>query len=241
MRLAGRIDFGQNGPAATYALFAHCFTCTKNFKAIANISNSLVNKGISVMRFDFSGLGESEGDFSDTNFSSNVSDLVDAARFLKQHYQAPKLLVGHSFGGTACLQAATQIPSVSAIVTIASPAEPRHLMHHLEEARQRIDLSGEAEVLLSGRPFKIKQQFIDDIVSVQLKTILPDLNCALLFMHSPADEVVSIDNAGHLFKNARHPKSFVSLDDIDHMVSESSDSKYVGSLIASWAQRYIYA
>ena len=238
-RLAGRLDFSQSDPPSAFALFAHCFTCTKNFKAIANISNALTQKGIAVMRFDFSGLGESEGDFSDTNFSSNVSDLVRAAQFLEQRYQAPKLLIGHSFGGTACLQAAMEIPSVAAVVTIGSPAEPRHVEQHFVHVREEIEKQGEAELLLAGRPLRIKKQFIDDIGAVKIEKILSRLNRALLILHSPVDEVVSIENAGHLFKAARHPKSFVSLDSADHMMSDTRDSRYAGFLIAAWAARYI--
>jgi putative redox protein len=238
-KLAGRIDFSQSGPPLAYALFAHCFTCTKNFKAIANISNALTQRGFAVMRFDFAGLGESEGDFADTNFSSNVSDLVDAASFMEGHFKSPKLLVGHSLGGTACLQAAIRIPSVSAIVTIGSPAEPRHVKQHLRHVQEQIDQKGEAEVLVAGRAVSIKQQFIDDIEKAEIKKVLPELNRPLLILHSPMDEVVSIENAGHLFQFAKHPKSFISLDSADHMISNPKDSEYAGYLIAAWADRYI--
>ncbi len=238
-KLAGRLDFSQSGSPRAYAIFAHCFTCSKNFKAVAGISHALTRKGIAVMRFDFSGLGESEGDFADTNFSSNVSDLVAAANFLEAHYQAPKLLVGHSFGGTACLQAAMKIASVAAIVTIGSPAEPRHVEQHFVHIREQIEQEGEAELLLAGRPIRIKKQFIDDIGGVKIENILSKLNRALLVLHSPVDEVVGIENAGLLFKAARHPKSFVSLDSADHMLSSAGDAEYAGFLIAAWAARYI--
>ena len=238
-KLVGRLDASEIKPASAYAIFAHCFTCTKNVKAVANISRALTRKGISVMRFDFTGLGESEGDFADTNFSSNVSDLIAASGFLEKHGQAPKLLIGHSFGGTACLQAALDIPSAAAVVTIGSPAEPRHVEQHLAPARDQIRQRGEAELMLSGRPFKIKQQFIEDIQNIKIADLLPALKRALLILHSPTDEVVGIENAGHLFKAARHPKSFVSLDGADHMISKAKDSEYAGLMIAAWASRYI--
>lgn len=238
-KLAGRLDPGTLDTTRAYAILAHCFTCTKNFKAVANISRALTRTGIAVMRFDFSGLGESEGDFSDTNFSSNVSDLVAAARFLERRYEAPKLLIGHSFGGTACLQAAMKIPSAEAVVTIASPAEPRHVERHLAHAMEQIKQKGEAQLHLAGKSIRIKKQFIEDIQNVEIAEILPQLSRALLILHSPADEVVSIENAAHLFKAAKHPKSFVSLDNADHMLSAVKDSEYAGAVIAAWSGRYI--
>ena len=191
------------------------------------------------MRFDFTGLGESEGDFAGTNFSSNVSDLVAAAEFLAGHYQAPKLLIGHSFGGTACLQAALEIPGAAAVVTIGSPAEPSHVQRHLAHAKRQIEQTGEAEIHLAGRPIRIRRQFMEDIREPRIAGALPRLNRALLILHSPADEVVGIENAAHLFKAARHPKSFVSLDNADHMMSKAEDSEYAGAVIAAWAGRYI--
>jgi putative redox protein len=237
--LSARLDFPPVQKPMAFALFSHCFTCTKHSKAAAQISKSLTGKGIALLRFDFTGLGESEGDFSETNFSSNVADLLAAADFLKKNHQVPKLLIGHSFGGTACLQAAMQIDGVSAVVVIGSPAEPRHVEHLLKPVRQQIMETGEAELLLAERPIRIKKQFIEDLEKVQMNKLLPNLQRALLIMHSPADTVVSIDNAARLYQAAGHPKSFISLDTADHMLSNPEDATYCGRIIAEWATRYI--
>jgi len=237
--LSAQIDFPIDGRPKAFALFAHCFTCTKNIKAVANISKALSRKGVAVMRFDFTGLGDSEGDFSATSFSSNVADLVAAAEFLSTHYQAPKILVGHSFGGTASLQAALDIPSVVAVVTIGSPADPQHVRHVLGDAMETIQAKGEAEILLDGRPFKIRKQFLDDLQNTLIDKSIRDLKRALLVLHSPVDDIVDIDNAARIFKTAKHPKSFVSLDRADHLMSDPADSRYVGSVIAAWAAKYI--
>jgi uncharacterized OsmC-like protein/alpha/beta superfamily hydrolase len=239
--LAARLDLPVDGKPAAFALFAHCFTCSKNTKAIAHISRALTREGIAVLRFDFTGLGESEGDFADTNFSSNVDDLVTAAEFLKSGYQAPKILIGHSLGGAAVIQAADRIPSSKAVVTIAAPADPRHLTHALGSVTQTIERQGEAEVSLAGRTFKLKKQFLDDLQFINMKETLKNLNKALLVLHSPMDETVAIDNAAQIFQAARHPKSFVSLDKADHLLSNPDDSLYAGSVIAAWALRYIGA
>ncbi|MEJ2098471.1 MAG: alpha/beta fold hydrolase [Desulfobacterales bacterium] len=239
--LAARLDLPVDGKPAAFALFAHCFTCSKNTKAIAHISRALTREGIAVLRFDFTGLGESEGDFADTNFSSNVDDLVTAAEFLKSGYQAPKILIGHSLGGAAVIQAADRIPSSKAVVTIAAPADPRHLTHALGSVTQTIERQGEAEVSLAGRTFKLKKQFLDDLQFINMKETLKNLNKALLVLHSPVDETVAIDNAAQIFQAARHPKSFVSLDKADHLLSNPDDSLYAGSVIAAWALRYIGA
>jgi uncharacterized OsmC-like protein/alpha/beta superfamily hydrolase len=239
--LAARLDLPVDGKPAAFALFAHCFTCSKNTKAIAHISRALTREGIAVLRFDFTGLGESEGDFADTNFSSNVDDLVIAAEFLKSDYQAPKIIIGHSLGGAAVIQAAGRIPSSKAVVTIAAPADPRHLTHALGSALQTIQRHGEAEVNLAGRTIKIKKQFLDDLQFIHLKETLKNLNKALLILHSPVDETVAIENAAQIFQAARHPKSFVSLDKADHLLSNPEDSLYAGSVIAAWALRYIGA
>jgi alpha/beta superfamily hydrolase len=240
-KLSARLDFPSEEPAGAYAVFAHCFTCTKNYKAVYHISKALTGKGIAVFRFDFTGLGESEGDFSSTGFSSNVSDLVAAADFLEHSYAAPKLLIGHSFGGTACLHAAVRIPSVTAVVTIGSPANPGHVKHLLAHVQQDIHETGEAEVLLAGRPFRIKKQFLEDLEKESLEELLPKLNRALMVLHSPADRIVGIENASRIYKTAKHPKSFISLDDADHMVSDAQDSRWAGSIIAQWAAKYIRA
>lgn len=237
--LSARLDFPQVQEPVAFALFAHCFTCTKHSKAAAHISKSLTRKGLAVLRFDFTGLGESEGDFSATNFSSNVADLIAAADFMSRNHRVPKLLIGHSFGGAACLRAAVQIDGVAAVAVIASPAEPRHIEHLLKPIRQQIMKTGQAELVLADRPIRIKKQFIEDLEKIDLKKILPDLKRALLILHSPADAVVGIDNAASLYQAAVHPKSFISLDTADHMLSDPQDAAYCGRMIAEWATRYI--
>ena len=239
--LAARLDLPVAGRPAAYALFAHCFTCSKNIKAIAHITRALNREGIAVMRFDFTGLGESEGDFADTNFSSNVEDLIGAAEFLQANYRAPEILIGHSFGGAAVLQAARRIPSSRAVVTIAAPADPRHVTQALGSATRIIQSRGEAEVSLAGRTFKLKKQFLDDLQLVNMQDVLKNLNRALLVLHSPVDETVGIENAAQIFQAARHPKSFISLDQADHLLTRQADSLYAGAVIAAWAAKYIDA
>ena len=240
-RLAARIDLPDNSQPVAYALFAHCFTCSKNIKAAAHISQALTAEGIAVFRFDFTGLGESEGDFGDTNFSSNVEDLVTAAQFMADNYEGPKILIGHSLGGAAVLQAAARVPSSLAVITIAAPADPNHVSLALGDSKDIIESQGEANVDLAGRTFKIKKQFLDDLESVSMQQTIKDLNRALLVFHAPTDGVVSIDNAAKIFMTARHPKSFISLDNADHLLMNPRDSRYVGTLITTWASRYINA
>ena len=237
--LSGRLDLPLRAAPDAYALFAHCFTCSKHTKAVAAVSHALTRRGIAVLRFDFTGLGDSEGDFSDTSFSSNVADLITAAGYLESRYAAPKILIGHSFGGTACLKAAGHLPGVKAVVTIGSPFDPAHVQHLLGDAREEIDKRGEASVTLAGRPFRIKRQFLEDLDTADMLAVLPELNRALLVLHSPVDEVVGIDNAATIYKAAKHPKSFISLDTADHMLSHPVDAEYAGSVIAEWAARYI--
>jgi putative redox protein len=240
-KLSARIDFPADNKASAYALFAHCFTCSKNIKAISHISRALTRNGIAVMRFDFTGLGESEGDFSDTNFSSNVADLVMAAEFMASQYSAPKILIGHSLGGAAILQAATEIAASVAVITIAAPADPGHVTRALGDTKEVIERRGEAEVNLAGRTFKIKKQFLDDLSSVSMQQTIRELNRALLIFHSPVDDIVGIENAAKIFQIARHPKSFISLDQADHLLMKPNDSQYVGSLIAAWVMKYVEA
>ena len=237
-KLSARLDLPESDPLA-YALFAHCFTCTKNFKAVDNISRSLADEGIAVFRFDFTGLGESEGDFSETSFSSNVDDLLAATRFMDAHYKPPAVLIGHSLGGAAILQVASKIPSAVAVATIGAPADPGHLTRHLNEYKQQIETEGEAEVSIGGRRFKIKKQFFEDLENTNMETVIRNLNRALIIFHSPLDDVVGVENAAKIFQTARHPKSFISLDRADHLLSERRDSRYVGAMIATWAGRYI--
>jgi len=236
--LAARLDLPA-GPPRAYALFAHCFTCSKDIFAAARIADGLAERGIAVLRFDFTGLGASEGDFANTNFSSNIEDLVKAAEFLRAHYEAPKLLVGHSLGGAAVLAAAARVPEAKAVATIAAPADPAHVAEHFTGARAEIEAAGEAEVLLVGRPFRIKKQFLEDIEGHRLETAIGGLRKALMVFHAPRDAVVGIDNASRIFLAARHPKSFVSLDDADHLLSRKSDAIYVAEVLAAWAGRYL--
>ena len=239
--LSARLDFPVDGKPVAYALFAHCFTCSKNIKAIAHISRALTREGLAVLRFDFTGLGESEGDFADTNFSSNVDDLILAADFMKSNYQAPQILIGHSFGGAAVLQAASRIPSSTAVVTIAAPSDPQHVTRALGSATASIQNRGQADVTLAGRTFTLKKQFLDDLNFVNMADTLKNLDRALLILHSPIDETVGIENAAQIFQAARHPKSFISLDTADHLLTESADSLYAGSVIAAWARKYVGA
>ena len=240
-RLAARIDLPDHAQPAAYALFAHCFTCSKNIKAAAHIGRALTDKDIAVFRFDFTGLGESEGDFGDTNFSSNVEDLITAAQFMADNFEGPKILIGHSLGGAAVLQAAAKVPSSLAVITIAAPADPNHVSRALGDSKDIIERRGEAEVELAGRTFKIKKQFLDDLESVSMQNTIENLNRALLIFHAPTDDIVGIDNAARIFQAARHPKSFISLDRADHLLMNPDDSRYVGSLIATWASKYINA
>jgi alpha/beta superfamily hydrolase len=237
--LAARLDTPDDGEPSAYALFAHCFTCNKNYKAMAHISRALAEAGIAVLRFDFTGLGESEGDFADTNFSSNVADLVAAAEFLKSEFEAPKILIGHSLGGAAVLQAAGRIPSSELVVTIAAPSDTSHLARRLADRKPDLEARGEAEITIAGRTFTLKQQLLDDLEGTRMQETIRDLKRAILIFHSPGDETVGIDNAIQIFQSAGQPKSFVSLAGADHLLSNPSDSRYVGSVIAAWARRYI--
>lgn len=237
--LAARLELPVNQHPHTFALFAHCFTCNKNFTAVRNISRSLNLKGFAVLRFDFTGLGDSEGDFADTNFTSNIEDLIEAARFLEREYEAPEMLIGHSLGGAAIICAAAQLDDVKAVVTIGAPAAPEHVRHLFQEDIDKIKTDGAAEVHIGSRPFKVKKQFLEDVQEHNLEPKLQNLNKALLIMHSPQDRTVAVENAAKLYHAARHPKSFVTLDGADHLLSNKADSQYAGDLIGSWAQRYI--
>jgi putative redox protein len=235
--LAARLDSPAGAPLAC-AVFAHCFTCSKESKAAATISAALAERGFAVLRFDFTGLGGSEGDFANTNFSSNVDDLVAAADFLRREHRAPALLVGHSLGGTAVLAAAPRIPEAVAVATLGSPFEPEHVLRLLKDSVGSIDAQGDARVEIAGRDFRIKKQFLDDIRGRKIGGALAQLGKALMVMHSPRDTIVDIDNAAKIFTAARHPKSFVSLDPADHLISRREDALYAGHLLAAWAQRY---
>jgi putative redox protein len=236
--LAGRLELPEGKPRA-YALFAHCFTCTKDIFAAGRIAEALAGHGIAVLRFDFTGLGASEGDFAHTNFSSNVQDLMKAADYLRERYAAPKILIGHSLGGAAVLAAASRVPEAVAVATIGAPADPAHVAHLFTGKRAEIETAGEAEVHLAGRPFRIRKQFLDDIAQQNSAAMLGKLGKALLVFHAPRDQIVGIENAAAIFQAARHPKSFVSLDDADHLLTRRADAIYVADVLAAWATRYI--
>ena len=238
-RLAATLDLPEDEQPISYALFAHCFTCTKSIKAAINIAAALNREKIAVLRFDFTGLGQSEGTFADTNFSSNVADLILASEYLAREFQPPQIIIGHSLGGAAVIQAAEKIPSLRAVVTIAAPHDPGHVAHHFENMRQQIEEQGSAEVNLAGRKFTIKKQFLEDLEMQKLDTHIKSLKTALMVMHSARDTTVSIDNAANIYKAAKHPKSFISLDDADHLLLKKKDSLYDGIMIAAWCHRYI--
>jgi uncharacterized OsmC-like protein/alpha-beta hydrolase superfamily lysophospholipase len=237
-KLAALIDRPLGKPTA-YALFAHCFTCGKDNLAAKRISERLASSGIAVLRFDFTGLGASEGEFANTLFSSNVDDLVAAAKHLREAYGAPQILIGHSLGGAAVLAASHKIPDARAVVTIAAPFDPSHVVGLFKDKVEAIRAEGEVEVALAGRPFRIRREFLDDVTERRLQECVATLRKALLIFHSPTDALVGIDNATHIFTAARHPKSFVSLAGADHLVSKASDAVYIADVIAAWATRYI--
>ncbi|VAW21071.1 Bll2902 protein [hydrothermal vent metagenome] len=237
--LAGRLDLPSTTPKA-HALFAHCFTCTKDIFAANRISEGLVAAGIGVLRFDFTGLGASEGEFANTNFTSNTDDLVAAADHMRKTLgTAPIILIGHSLGGAAVLAAAEKIPEVTAVVTIGAPSDPAHVANIFQCALDEIEENGEAEVLLAGRPFVIQKQFVDDISGQNLLKKVARLKRALLVMHAPTDKIVGIENASEIFQAAKHPKSFISLDSADHLLSKREDAAYVAGVIAAWVSRYL--
>jgi uncharacterized OsmC-like protein/alpha/beta superfamily hydrolase len=237
-QLAAALDT-PDGEIIAYALFAHCFTCGKDVLAAKRIAVALAAKGIAVLRFDFTGLGSSEGDFANSTFSSNVADLVRAADHLRERREAPALLIGHSLGGAAILAAAGQIPEAKAVVTIAAPSDPAHVTHLFKDQVESIRTHGEVEVSLAGRPFRIRREFLDDVAEQELIARVKTLHKALLIMHSPTDDTVGIENATQIFIAAKHPKSFVSLADADHLLSGKLDSTYAADVIAAWAERYI--
>ena len=238
--LAARLDLPEDREKhLAYVLFAHCFTCTKDIKAASTIAKVLTQDGFGVLRFDFTGLGASEGDFANTNFTSNVQDLIEAANHMRKNLQAPAILIGHSLGGAAVLATAQHIPEIKAVATIGAPADAGHVAHHFQDKREEILEKGEAEVQMVGRPFKIKKQFIEDIEAQTMDQHIAALKCALMVMHAPLDQTVGIENAGHIFAQAKHPKSFISLDNADHLLTRKEDAEYAAHVIASWALRYI--
>ena len=238
VKLSARLHRAMGTPVAC-ALFAHCFTCSKESKAASVISSALAQHGITTLRFDFTGLGQSEGEFADTTFSSNVGDIVAAADFLRERHGAPALLIGHSLGGAAVLAAADRVPDAVGVATIGAPFDPEHVLHLLGDGAQTIGTRGEAEVRIGGRPFRIKKQFLDDLGAQPTEQRIKKLRKALVIFHSPQDNIVDIDNARLIYQQARHPKSFVSLDGADHLLRRRADSEYVASVLAAWAGRYL--
>ena len=236
--LAARID-SPTGPIRGYALFAHCFTCSKDLAAARHIAAGLAEHGIAVFRFDFTGLGHSEGEFANTTFASNVDDLVAAADFMRQDHQAPTILVGHSLGGAAVLAAAGRIDEVRGVATIGAPSDPLHVIHNFHGSVDAIERDGEADVVLGGRTFQIRRSFIEDLRDHRLTDMVGTLRKDLLIFHAPLDETVGIDNATDIFIAAKHPKSFISLDKADHLLTRRSDSAYVAAVLAGWAERFL--
>ena len=237
-QLAAALELPDQAPRA-FALFAHCFTCGKDIAAATRIARTLAANGFAVLRFDFTGLGGSEGDFANTNFTSNVEDLLSAAAYLRTQHAAPQLLIGHSLGGTAVLGAAAQIPESKAVVTIGAPASPDHVIKQFADTVPEIEAEGDAVVSLAGREFRIKHQFLKDLRSNPLTNRLGGLKKALLVLHAPLDTTVAVDQAAQIFTAAKHPKSFISLDGADHLISRLEDAQYVAQTIAAWVERYL--
>ncbi len=238
-QLCAKIDLPLKRNPYPFVIFAHVFTGNKNLVASKHISRALTMNGFGVMRFDFTGLGESEGDFADTNFSSNVEDLEAAAEYITEKYMAPSVMVGHSLGGAAAIFAAARIKSIKAVVSIGAPSYPEHVAHLLDDKREEIEKNGCAQVNIGGRKFTIKKQFLEDLQAQEHIPVIKNLGKAILVMHSPQDKIVGIENAANIYKIAKHPKSFVTLDRADHMLSNKDDAFYAGNVIASWVKRYI--
>lgn len=238
VNLSGRMDEPDNGKIRSAVLFAHCFTCSKNLNSVGHISRDLTDRGICVFRFDFTGLGESEGEFSESTLSTDIEDFVAAASVMEKEGKAPAILMGHSLGGAAAIQAAHKIRSAKAVAVMGTPSNPEHVIRHMSLKIDEIEEHGEATVQLAGRPFKIKKSFIEDLRGQVMDQNIKNLDKALLIFHSPTDNIVGIENASHIYQMARHPKSFISLDNADHLLSKDEDAAYVGQVTAAWAQRY---
>ncbi len=238
-KLSALFDLPEKEEPLAYAIFAHCFTCNKNYKILNNVNQVLTDNQIAVLRFDFTGLGASQGSFGDTSFSSNIGDIIAGAEFLDLNYEAPKLLIGHSFGGVAVIHAALRIQSCKAVVTIAAPSNLNAIHHLLLSKKDELEKSGEAIFMISGRQFRIKKQFLDDLEQNNMNQAIANLNKPLLIFHSLVDTTVTIENAYQIFSLANGPKSLITLDKADHLLSAERDGKYVGKLIALWSSRYI--
>ncbi len=238
LKLQAYLELPANQKPNHFAIFAHCFSCNSNFNAVKNISRSLSNHGFGVLRFDFTGLGRSEGEFAESHFSANVEDLLDVSNYLEEHYKAPSLLVGHSLGGAAVIVAASKLEHIKAVATVGAPATVNHVTHLFSHGIDDIQEKGDVEVKIGGRPFKINQEFVNDFSKTDLPEIIKELRKPILVMHAPFDKVVGIENAHQIYHNAIHPKSFVSLDNADHLLSKPADSIYVGNMIGTWVERY---
>jgi len=238
-KLAAYLDVPAEKSPAAFAIYAHCFTCSKNLKTMVKMIKVLAESGIAVLRFDFTGIGASEGDFSTTNFSSNVQDVISAATFLEDNFQPPQLLIGHSLGASTVLKAAASIPSSRAVVTIGASYDPSHLGNLLQHAKEKANAKGFAEVIIGGVRYKMQKQFFQDIENIKMQEIIRELNRPLLIMHSPEDETVPIEHASKIFRDARHPKSFMSLHPADHLLSNENDAIYTAKVIAAWVSRYL--
>ena len=238
IKLQAYLELPANQKPSYYAIFAHCFTCTSTLSAVKNISRSLTNHGFGVLRFDFTGLGRSEGEFADSHFSANVDDLISVNEYVTNHYEAPSLMVGHSLGGAAVLVAASKLENIKAVATVAAPASISHVKRLFSHSIEQVKEKGHVEVNIGGRPFKIDEDFVSDFDKTDLPATVKKLRRPLLILHSPTDTIVGIDNAEELYHNARHPKSFVTLDNADHLLSNTRDSLYAGDLIGCWVQRY---
>ena len=239
LTLAALLEAPEGVEPHSYGIFAHCFTCNKNYQGVRNISRAMSDQGIAMLAIDFAGLGESEGEFSDTSFSTNVDDLIAAAEFLSSKYQPPKILVGHSMGGAAVLCAGSQIPSVKAVTTLAAPAETTHLRSLLPAPFERIDQVGEADVTIGGVKFRLTKQFVDDLEQQKMKEKIYKLNRPLMIVHSAADATVEVENAEKIYQAAQFPKALITLDFADHLLSNERDSRFVGEIVSAWSQRYL--
>lgn len=236
--ISGRLDLPEGDPH-TFAIFAHCFTCSKDSLAASRVSKGLMERGIGVLRIDFTGLGESEGEFDSTSFGSNMQDLQDAAHWLQQHHSSAELLIGHSLGGAAVIGVANRLPDVKAVVTIGAPADPAHVRHLFDSKIDEINQDGSAEVSLGGRAFRIGKQLVDDLAAQNPKKAIRELGRPLLIFHSPIDQIVGIENAAQIYDWAKHPKSFISLDQADHLLNNRRDADFVAGIIAAYAERTV--